>query len=373
MTTKHWLIVSADFFPRNSPRSHRATELAKELCRQGKEVSVLTESHPEQSQLAEDFGIRFFDLGGLRWPQLSVRSGVRFQLLRRMLSRILLQCFDYPLIEWCFRVKGALSRIPKHDVLLSIAFPHSIHWGVAAAHRNGLLPADIWIADCGDPYMGRENSRVKPLFYFKFLEKSFCSRANHITVPTIGATEAYYPEFRHKIEVVPQGFRFADYDFSGDGEYQPSDVPRFAFAGAFITGFRDPRAFVEFVCSRSTYFEFHIYSRTAETLLGEVAKKDKRIILHGFRPRVDVLMELSRMDFLLNIRNEGEKQTPSKLIDYHLVGRPILDIPSYDFDQSLVERFLDGDFSGAYRIDDPSQFHIENVVRKFAALADTST
>ncbi len=38
------LLVSNAFYPEISPRSYRATELAREFCRQGHDVVVVTKS-----------------------------------------------------------------------------------------------------------------------------------------------------------------------------------------------------------------------------------------------------------------------------------------------------------------------------------------
>jgi hypothetical protein len=61
-----------------------------------------------------------------------------------------------------------------YDLLISIAAPHSIHWGIAWARKDGSPIAGIWIADCGDPFMGKENDTFRPPFYFRYLEKWFC-------------------------------------------------------------------------------------------------------------------------------------------------------------------------------------------------------
>jgi hypothetical protein len=41
MLKKKLLIVTHGFYPEQSPRSFRATELAKEFCRQGHQVSII--------------------------------------------------------------------------------------------------------------------------------------------------------------------------------------------------------------------------------------------------------------------------------------------------------------------------------------------
>ena len=184
-------------------------------------------------------------------------------------------------------------------------------------------PADVWLADCGDPFMGQENDSFSAAFYFKYPEKAFCRRADAIAVPVDGAREAYYPEFRDKIHVIPQGFRFEDYAHLESIEPADDGVARFAYAGLFIPGRRDPTRFLQHLVARKEPFEFHVFTKNP-ALVTPFAERDSRIILRDFMPREDLLKELARMNFLVNFENAGARQTPSKLIDYWLCRRPIL-------------------------------------------------
>ena len=74
------------------------------------------------------------------------------------------------------------------------------------------------------------------------------------------------------------------------------------------------------------------------------------------------------MDFTVNFENSGSKQTPSKLIDYVLIKKPILSITTGDLDIKSVDEFLIGNYSNAKLIDDPDQYRIENVYNKFLEL-----
>lgn len=49
MLPRKILIISRSFYPMNSPRSFRTTELAKEFARQGHEVRALTTTNPSYS------------------------------------------------------------------------------------------------------------------------------------------------------------------------------------------------------------------------------------------------------------------------------------------------------------------------------------
>jgi hypothetical protein len=120
--------------------------------------------------------------------------------------------------------------------------------------------AKKWIADCGDPYIGQENNTFAVPFYFTFVEKWFMRKADFITVPTKGAIAAYFPEFHPKIRVIPQGFRFEDYNVS----YMKGNntKPLFAYAGMFIPERRDPSEFIKFLLEQEIEYEFHLYTTT---------------------------------------------------------------------------------------------------------------
>jgi len=125
-------------------------------------------------------------------------------------------------------VYQALQQESGYDLLISIAVPHPIHWGVACAWRQKNPIALTWIADCGDPYYGQENDTFRPPIYFKWLENWALGKATYISVPTEGAILAYNPKLESKIKIIPQGFRFEDIKLKvNTGQ---NDLPRFAYA-----------------------------------------------------------------------------------------------------------------------------------------------
>jgi len=60
---------------------------------------------------------------------------------------------------------------------------------------------------------------------------------------------------------------------------------------------------------------------------------------------------LSGLDFMVNFENAGQKQTPSKLIDYAIIDKPILSIKTGALNKALVKEFLNGNYSGGIKID----------------------
>ena len=365
------LIVSKNFYPENLPRAFRASELARELSRKGHSVSVFTplnsEYHPGFSQQT---GVEILDLGQLKWRAITIgKSTGPVKFIKRLVTRMLTLLVYYPDIELLFRVKKALLRHKKsYDLLISIAAPHSVHWGITWVLKKNKKLTAKWIADCGDPFMGGENDTFKRLPYFSYPEKWFCRRADFITVPILGAIPAYYPEFKSKIRIIPQGFDFSAIPKPNPGSKNP--IPTFAYAGSLIPRIRDPKSFFECILAIREEFQFHVYTSSVDYLLPYKEKSRGRIILHNFLPRQDLLVQLSTMDFVVNFENIGMVQSPSKLIDYALIGKPILSVKTFGFSDRVLKEFFKGDYTNQYQIDDVDQYNIENVAKSFCDLAE---
>jgi len=367
---KKILIVANGFYPENSPRSFRATELAKELVRQGNTVKVITHCRTGTEAYCTSHGIDFKDLGQLTWPVPTVKGSGMVKLFWRVITRFSILLFEYPMIQLIPLVKKALKGEAGYDLLISIAVPYPIHWGVAAVRTDRNKIAKVWVADCGDPYMGQENDTFKPMFYFGWLEKKFCRKADYITVPTAASIKGYYSEFHSKIKVISQGFRFEDIAvFQGEKD---TNKVIFGYGGMFIPGRRDPSEFLAFLNSLDSdiVFEFHVYTTTPHLVLPYVAASKGRIVLQDLVDRTALLYALSKMDFVLNFENVGTAQTPSKLIDYAIINKPILPIVTGHLNKTTVMEFLGRNYTGGFIVDSPDQYRIENVAKKFLSLLE---
>jgi len=366
---KKILIISRSFYPVNSPRSFRTTELVKEFARQGHKVTLLTVKKDKYHiPFGRKFAVTIKDIGPLKFNRIDLNGAGRVaRLLKRFIRRGLLLFFEYPDIELMYRVKEALKNESGYDLLISIAVPHPIHWGVAWAWKKRNSIAQTWVADCGDPYMGLELDSFNKLFYFKYLEKDFCRKADYISVPLEKAKEGYYPEFRDKIKVIPQGFKFEDTEINPTG-YNKYSVPSFAYAGGFIPGGRDPREFLEYLVSLDKQYKFILYTNSRYLVEPYVEMANGRIEIRDYIPRRELLKVLSGMDFLVNFENSTSLQLPSKLIDYYLTGRPVLSVESFDIDKEAIDEFLDGHYSKQYDYRDMDKYRIENVCRRFLDL-----
>lgn len=351
------LIISKFFYPENTPRAFRTTELALELKRLGHEVTLAL---PEQYKLSvESYGLHFTTLG----KEIKEFKG---GLFAKVLNRFLHLLIDYPDILFMFSVyRFLLKNKNDYDVLFSIAFPHSIHWGVGLARKKlkkTKFPK-IWIADCGDPYMG--NKLITPFPYFKFFERTFCKYCDAISIPIESARDCYYRDYSHKIHVIPQGFRF---EKSGTENYHQNEIPTFMYGGTFYKNIRDPRPLLDYLSSLDIAFRFIIYSDSDLLVKPYYDVLKEKLEFRGLLRRDELLKEFAKADFLINIENGTDKQNPSKLIDYAISKRPVLNLTSVNFNKDSLNEFLNRNYKNKLILPSMENYEIEKVVNNFLNL-----
>ncbi|WP_415988076.1 glycosyltransferase [Butyricimonas virosa] len=357
------LIISASFYPSNSPRAFRTTELVKRFCRLGHNVTLyLPQDKGNLAEFMEEYSIQ---VKYYNYQEPVFATG----RISRICCKLLNIFFEYPDIRIIKKLKNALQNEKKHDLLITIAMPHPIHWAIGLLYKTGKRIAKTWIADCGDPYMLCGTNRWKHPFYFRRLEKLWCRKCDFISVPTKAAKNGYYPEFQDKIRVIPQAFDFNEIKRQ---EYKKNPIPTFAFSGNLIPHVRDPKPLLDYLLSLDMDFKFIFYSTKRHLIEPYKNQIPQKIEIHDYIPRLDLLYILSGMDFLVNIENTTQIQTPSKLIDYGLVGRPILSFNTQRPDFKVVAEFLKGDYSHQYKILDIDAYNIENVANQFLSLSKIS-
>lgn len=365
MKMKEILIICFDFYPINSPRAHRATELAKEFAYAGNKVTVIT---PRNEPYHDDFekinNIIIKDLGKSKLKEFYLGASKYANLISRVINRILRLFIEFPNIELAFKVNEALKNETNYDLLVSIASPYPIHWGVASVWNKKQKIAKTWIADCGDPYMGCTTDSFRKWFYWGWVEKWFMRKTDFVTIPVESARSAYYPEFYDKIHIIPQGFKI---EAPVGKTYTPNFIPTFAYAGGFIPGIRDPRAFLDYLCTLTEDFRFYIYTNNRSLVEPYKPKLLDKLIVSDFIPREELLQKLSGMDFLVNFDNNTGTAVPSKLIDYLIIDRPVLNIYS-DLDMENINRFILRDYTGKMILPNIDQYRIENVSAAFLKL-----
>lgn len=368
MQKKKILIISQPIFPSQFPRAFRATELAKELARQGHDVTLYgVLGNYDYVQFEREASIKVKNIGKMLFSKFNSDGTYKWNLFDRGLRRLFGKLLEFPDIELMFKIPGILKKESGIDYLITVGMPYPLHWG--AAFAKTFYPKKFpkkWIADCGDPYMG--NKFNKPYFYFKYIEKWFCKIADYITIPLEAARQGYYKEFTEKIRVIPQGFNFDNLPTLKDDVQ--NHVPSFAYAGVFYPKKRDPTLLLEYLSSLKQDFKFVIFTSDMSLISPFMEKLGSKIEVHPYIPRDELLKILVNMDFLVNIENGTQIQSPSKLIDYALTGRPILSLNSFSLNKEIINDFLCGHYEKQFVVKDLQQYNIENVASKFVDLLD---
>lgn len=365
MTDKLNILVVCQFFPPyNTPRSFRAYELSSELARQGNNVVVkaLIGNHNYSDIETENFHIQ--NLGYSRFGNVDADGNWNKNIVYRAMSKFGSR-FDFPAIELMWLVeKNIKPIINDFDLVISIAFPYPIHWGVAkvmdSIEKN---KRPVWISDCGDPFMG--NPMTKKVNFYNSIEKRWGDITDYVTIPIESAKSAYFENVQNKINVIPQGFNFDDIVLD---DYKPNPIPTFVFAGKIYPGTRDPSRFIEYLLSKQDPFKFKIYTDYPSFFNKYKEYIGTKLFIHNYIPRLELIKELSKADFLVNIQNTGSVQAPSKLIDYSLSKRPILNITSEFKEQNIVEEFIQGIYIHQLASVDLEEFNIKNIATKFLTL-----
>lgn len=360
------VIISQTCYPNLSPRGHRTTELAKEFAKRGYDVIVYALlGNYDYTDYSNKTGITFKNLGKSKFGLTDNTGRSNKNIFYRGLRKLFGKHFEFPKIELISMVKNALKNEGVIDYLITIAQPHTIHWGATGYVKNNRDKVKFWVADCGDPFMG--SPFINHPSYFEKVEREWCEACDKITVPLEDAKNAYYKEYKDKIEVIPQGFDFSNVQLSIHAQ---NKVPTFAYSGVFYKGLRDPSRFLKYISNINVDFKFIVYTRSSAFFEPYKVKLGERLELREYIPRTQLLKDLSEMDFLINIKNNSEVQQPSKLIDYYLTKRPILEISSAftKNEKKIFNQFLDADYRERLAVEDIEKYNITHVIDKFIKL-----
>ena len=363
---KKIVIISRTIYPSINPRSHRATELAKEFSRKGHSVILYGEKGDnDYHEFENKYNLKVKDIGPLLFSS-KLKKNFFIKVIGAIIERTIGRLIEFPDIELVDRVKKILSNEKDIDLLITIAVPHSIHWGASSYKKqNPSSFARTWIADCGDPY--KKNSYLKTYPWLEKNENIFCKECDFITVPIESAVSSYGKEFKNKIVTIPQGFAIPKSTNLKD--YKKNDIVTFAYAGSFYEKLRDPRPFLRFLKYFDRDYRFILYIQNTGFASDEIKALGDKVVVNSFIDRDSLIHRFSLYDFLINFENVSKNQSPSKLIDYAVSGRPVYSIPYNEKDFFDFFRFYDGDYNNALKLPNISEHDIKIVADKFLQLA----
>ena len=381
---KNILIASYFFSPENVPRAFRTFELAKELSRQGHFVTLYIPDYDnDYSDISNKYNLNIkkvktgFLFNKNKKKKLKHNSKVKINInnnfkKRSFINKIenfLIFLFGEKKIEYGFEIfKQLLKEKKKYDLLISISYPIYVHMGVALALLSKKELANTKVADCGDPFYYNQNKKMA--FYHKYFEKFILNKFDYITVPTEKAVSSYYYFKESKnIKVIPHGF---DLSAVKTSKYHKNKILTFGYAGAFEQTLRNPELLFEYLINLDKNFKFIIYLTKPKSTIGciksYINKLGEKLVLIPNTPREQVIYELSKCDFLINVENTTSNQMPSKIVDYKLAKRPIFSFHPDKFEHRIFEEFLSGDYKEQLDVN-IENYDIRRVAGKFLELS----
>lgn len=369
------VIISGTIFPHISARAFRATELAKGLANMGHDVTLyaVLGKYDYSKMMAEIPNLHIKSLGKSIFGNPSSDGKLKKNVVQRALTHFFFNVIDYPRCEYFFKAIKALNAEKEFDYLITIAHPYGIHWGAAYYKKMHLNSPKFkyWASDCGDPFMGDPDVKRWKLIQ-RPIEKFWGRMTDKIVIPIEEGRNAYYPEVREKICVIPQSVDFSSFTLL---DYTPNFVPTFFYSGAIYPKIRNPRHFLEYLSTLEQDFRFLVYVPSDAIFEDFKDKLGERLVIHRYIPREESVRVMSSMDFLININNDSSVQMPSKLIDYSISKRPILNITSEfsDAERANFDAFLNGDYSAQFKVKDVEQYDSKNVCAKFIGLYENGT
>ncbi|MDA3780397.1 MAG: glycosyltransferase [Bacteroidales bacterium] len=372
---KKILITTYYFYPLNKPRAFRVFELVKAFAAKKYNVSVIIPDNDYNYETIENkYGIKIIKIPigfFLYRKKMELSNQNRnstnkdVKLVKWVKNLFGYIYFDKKATEFCIPLSRFLKKFNNdYDVIIGMGLPFSVILGTAMGVKKKNSRATI-IAEYSDPFS--ENNAYNKLFLFKFVERFIIKRFHWIIVPTEKAIKSFLPLMHEsRIKVIPQGVDIESFSIC---QYKKNKVVTFGYAGILYLDIRNPKVLLDYLCTIRTDFRFIIYTNlmdkaTLDILRPYVAKLNERLIISDLIPREEVIYNLSKMDFIINIDNLTSNQSPSKLIDYALSKRPIFSFNQNGFSSKEFDRFFTGDYSNQILVN-LSDFDIRKNVNQF--------
>ncbi len=367
-------IICGLFYPELHPRAFRATELAKEFVRRGHQVKV------SLNKTLDGFDYDgYMDQTGIKIDKLGVLHGALNEgaTVTKIQNRSALYKRYYAATEYLMgrsifiRARKIAKRLhidDDTDMVIAISTPFMCVLGTSYyLRKHNLKPSCVMIADSGDPFYYSKQNHLAP--WFKIVESNAYKQYDFLTIPVETATPGYnklIPDA--KIRIIPQGFNMNNLHLY-QGEHEKP--VKFAYSGVFYMDIRNPEFLFAYLDKQEMNYEFHWYMRYDDPKFTQMLERypnlKNKTHIRVALGRDELLYELSRMDFLLNIENTSNSQLPSKLIDYGMTGRPVFSCNKENFSEQKMQDFLNGNYHDAMEID-IEKYRIENVAQQFLDL-----
>jgi hypothetical protein len=335
------LIISHSFFPSSEPRANRWTEIVKNFQKNGHHVKVITSS--SSKKLMKTFNIEGIEVQEVYDPLFKYTKNVLkptnnitkknpFFLIFKFIYKY--KWPDYAFLWIPFGVYYGMKLINKHnfDLIISVSNPFSSHIiALLLKKRNAL-----WIADYGDPF---SFERIYPSNYQKFynklnsyVERHVIENSNFITLTNENVKQNFVNFYNcNKYFIIPPFFNKINTLINkiSSIKYFDEDTINIVYSGSLYSKIRNPLNFVEFIKRVNLKLDkkivIHFFGNIGDcTFL--LNYKSELIKIHGGVSLSELISIINQSSFLLNIGNKTTYQLPSKIFEYMVSKKPIINL-----------------------------------------------
>lgn len=340
--------------PENTPRAFHTSGMIDAFKKSGYDVDVIIPDTQYNYENSNIYVVKPYFRNKPKYSMTIQRFGSgRVSLLSSIKTKInrMIGYFVWPdkTVPFAYYAYQKIKELDKtYDVIMTISGPYSSLIAGYLAKKHGY--AKMWIADYGDPFSGLEHGTTR--FYDAFLEKQVLSNVDFVTIPDQVAKQSYkHLISEEKIHIIPQQFQWNP--VATDYAIDPTKI-NIVYAGKMYPK-RPPDDMIVLLKNNNRnnivlhmfgdteYFKSFLQDKKNELLFqGEIK-------YNGFVNRSELLDIFTKMDYLINIEWPTSNQKPSKLIDYKIANRTIINLPQdkdcilvkQPFFQGINQTFLD--------------------------------
>lgn len=358
------LIITYNYLPLRNPRAYRWSSLVNYLADHGYKIDIVAAWNQSFAEWEEMNSVNIFRTGksflqSLRNPEKTPSSNVKSKT--SLVTKIIGLCKglyrkiywpDYAFLWYFSAHKKAKDLLEKdrYDCIITVSHPFTSHLVGLALKKK--YPEINWLVDIGDPFYFADSTPLNNYMIYRklnyYYENKILDLANRISVTTRSTMDKYIEDFpcsAPKIHVIPPLITVSSESDSVKSLLLPkNDKIRLVFVGTLYKEIRNPeyllRLFMHLVDNYKSAFNFELhFIGHYNDCLNEFAKYsdliNKQIYVHGLIEHEEALAAMRQADILVNIGNSTKYQLPSKVVEYALLCKPILNIIKSKEDSSL--------------------------------------
>ncbi|MCX6722975.1 MAG: hypothetical protein NT094_02785 [Candidatus Staskawiczbacteria bacterium] len=390
---KKILLITYTFTPEQNPRAFRWQTLTAALSADNFDIDVLVPKQKNIEKRLQTENIRCYeterypfynfinrnrlDIKGNYISKKYKRNNYNLKISIKKVFSFVAKKLIWPdlYIFWFFIAKKRLKEMveeKEYDCVISSAPTFVCH--LLGYYAKSIKKNIQWIAEYGDPYSFNPGFSKKFLsFLDKKIEEIIIKKMDYLVVPVEKSKVGFLKHFsslqESKIKVISHSSEHIPADPGDiDWNYFDDQLINIAYTGMMYPKIRNPKILLEsLVRFKKKYpdnykklrFHFFGHYKNVETIFEEYREllDDKSIIIYGEVLRKNCSFACQKSDFLLNISNMSDYQSPSKLIEYLSYKKPIISLDS--------KKNTELNWSFLIKID----YNIENVVKSLYNLS----